>query len=103
MSEIEKSAATWHRHERDKLIKLVGKLGSPYHCSHTNERNWRVFKVGASWSTHLTFEESGHVYVTRLYAGSTREVEWLPGGFYAWIGELQIGDDEMAECLLGML
>jgi hypothetical protein len=99
-----KDAATWRRGERDKLIRLVRRLGRPYHLSHNNETNWSVFVVRGGTSTHITFKESGHTYVTRIYndgrGNQETEVVWLPGGLYAWIGELQITDSEMAEAFL---
>ena len=100
--------AYWEPWERDRLLALVEKLPGSLRIgvSHHNERLYSIFRVWATRSVHLTFEDRSDqpraVFVTRIYdrAHGKKTIEWLAGGLRAWIDALEIDRGELLEALL---
>lgn len=97
--------AVWRSWERDQLVGLVCKF--PQSCrisfSHNDHSAYSVFRVWATRSVHLTFNElDGGVHITRLFDGrdDLKTIEWIEGGLPAWVDALEISRDDLLAALL---
>ncbi len=84
----------WRRSERDRMLRIVSKLGTPWGCGQGMLGEWEAWIFLDNVSVRLTFESTG-VY-RRTVRGDSTATEKIEGGLDRWVRLLYIGVDELS-------
>lgn len=89
----------WSRRDRDALVRIVERVGKPWHLSEAVNGDISVFLVRGGISKHVMFQSpclsnpEGRAFKTIICGTST--IEWIDGGLREYVDFLEIGIDEL--------